>query len=74
MTASDAVAFWQRARTTSAENHQGWLVGKSGINIHNVVLLSIFNDVEDVYEAEVDIVLSRNDPATLLAAAMRHYQ
>lgn len=69
VTASDAV---QRALTSPPANRHGcWFVGKGGISIHNLVLLSISNDVDDVYEAELDVVLGRYDPVAMLAAAMR---
>lgn len=51
--------------------HESWVIGKNRITVHNLVLLSVANDAEGVYEAEIHLVHCRDDPAAMFAAMQR---
>ncbi|KAH9833849.1 uncharacterized protein C8Q71DRAFT_178191 [Rhodofomes roseus] len=67
------IRLMERARFEQfqAVGREGWRVGKGCIALENLILVSISNDSDDIYEAEIHVVLGRNDPANMLAALRR---
>jgi len=53
------------------KGREGWKLGKGAINLENLILVSVSNGEDGVFEAEIHVVLTRNDPMAMLAALRR---
>ncbi|KAH9919688.1 uncharacterized protein B0H18DRAFT_1122334 [Fomitopsis serialis] len=53
------------------KGREGWKLGRGAITIENLILVSVSNGQDGVFEAEIHVVLTRNDPMAMLAALRR---